>query len=653
MQQLPNYLLFKGPLPRVRYSCMLCRYLLPMKLKYLLFNGWLERRGMDHRPSFGPGWGLLPVNLIFGGLLSGKMVQRKYSYSLLIGKLTKQLLFNEPLPKHSKYLFNLGFSLLPALLLLACNNDIDRINRVKRGSELAQQYCASCHAFPEPRLLDKTTWEKDVLPAMGERLGINNFNGSYYRKPVLSDKPGATANQISTEDWDLLVEYYTTVAPWQPLRQHRDEPFKSPAPPLFTTHEPDEQMGEAPLASYVGMDTLHQRIWVADGQDSTLHIYNNRLEPLQQLRTASIVSDIILPGAFTGNRAYVTCLGTLYPSDALRGSIQTLQDGLPGLSNAPVKALGGKFLKADAMQPVSPGSLKDSAQNTLQWLPEVLKDHLPRPVQLQYADFNQDGISDLLVCGFGYNNGALSWLELDTTRQVATKEHIIFPRAGAIKAWIRDDNHDGRPDIWVLFAQGDESIWYFENTGNGNFTPQRILQFPPVYGSSSFTLQDIDHDGLEDIIYTCGDNADLSRILKPYHGVYIYKNRGHHRFVQQYFYPVNGCYKAIVKDFDLDGDEDMLTISFFGDYGLQPQEGLLYFENQGGFNYTIYTLPASRLGHWICMDAGDIDGDGDVDVVLGNFSQGPANFPGMGSQWRNGPGFILLENNTRAARKKN
>ena len=624
MQQLPNYLLFKGLLPRGmmwrKYSCMLCRYLLPMKLKYLLFNDWLSRCEYN-------------VQVWFKDPLGGRSKERKHWV-------------------------NLAWCLLPTLLLLACNNDMDRINRVKRGSELAQQYCASCHAFPEPRLLDKTTWEKDVLPAMGERLGINSFNGSYYRKPVLSDKPGATANQISAEDWDLLVEYYTTVAPWQPLRQHRDEPFKSPAPPLFTIHEPDEQMGEAPLASYVGMDTQHQRIWVADGQDSTLHIYNNRLEPLQQLRTASIVSDIILPGAFTGNRAYVTCLGTLYPSDALRGSIETLQDGgkaplkaLPGL-NAQAKALTG--LKAGSMQAAKGWALPaDSTQNTLQLLPEVLKDHLPRPVQLQYADFNQDGSPDLLVCGFGYNNGALSWLELDTARQVAVKEHIIFPRAGAIKAWIRDENHDGRPDIWVLFAQGDESIWYFENAGNGNFTPQRILQFPPVYGSSSFTLQDIDHDGLEDIIYTCGDNADLSRILKPYHGVYIYKNKGRHKFVQQYFYPVNGCYKAIVKDFDLDGDEDMLTISFFGDYGLQPQEGLLYFENQGGINYTVYTLPASRLGHWICMDAGDIDGDGDIDVVLGNFSQGPANFPGMGSQWRNGPGFILLENNTRAARKKN
>src|SRR5262245_33010760 len=40
------------------------------------------------------------------------------------------------------------------------------------GRELAQKYCASCHLFPEPNLLDKTTWKNGALPLMRSRLGI-------------------------------------------------------------------------------------------------------------------------------------------------------------------------------------------------------------------------------------------------------------------------------------------------------------------------------------------------------------------------------------------------------------------------------------------------------------------------------------------------
>ena len=36
---------------------------------------------------------------------------------------------------------------------------------------------------------------------------------------------------------------------------------------------------------------------------------------------------------------------------------------------------------------------------------------------------------------------------------------------GAEKAYIQDYNKDGLPDIWVLFAQGDEGIFLFTNKG--------------------------------------------------------------------------------------------------------------------------------------------------------------------------------------------
>ena len=41
-----------------------------------------------------------------------------------------------------------------------------------QGETLAKQYCASCHLFPEPQLLDKKTWQDGVLPNMAMRLGI-------------------------------------------------------------------------------------------------------------------------------------------------------------------------------------------------------------------------------------------------------------------------------------------------------------------------------------------------------------------------------------------------------------------------------------------------------------------------------------------------
>lgn len=501
--------------------------------------------------------------------------------------------------------------LLLLLALTACNGDLARTSRVKAGSKLAHRYCSSCHAFPAPVLLDKTTWEKDVLPVMGARLGMKNYLGSYYREPVPSDTPGQTTNIISRDEWDKIVEYYTTVAPWRPLPQERPVPLSRNAPPLFSIREPDWQARDtAPQTSFVGIDTLRHHIWTADAQDSTLHIYNNDLQPVQRVCTQSIVSDITMPGR--DGRGYITCIGTIFPSDALQGSINTYQ-------------------------------LKDSLLVNAR----PVKDKLPRPVQTVPADPDHDGRPDLLVCGFGFNNGYLAWLEPDSTQP-----NILMPFPGAIKAFIRDENGDGRPDIWALFAQGDESIWYLENAGHGRFKPERVLRFPPSYGSSSFTLQDVDHDGHEDIIYTCGDNADNSRVLKNYHGVYIFLNKGGRRFKQEYFYPVNGCYKVVVKDMDLDGDEDMVTIAFFADYEGQPQEAVLYFEQRAGLKFTVYSLPCSTWGHWICMDAADIDGDGDTDVVLGNFSQGPANFPGLGDRWQKGPPFLLLENNIRQANKK-
>ena len=223
------------------------------------------------------------------------------------------------------------------------------------------------------------------------------------------------------------------------------------------------------------------------------------------------------------------------------------------------------------------------------------------------------------------------------------KRHVLRAVPGAIKAYVKDYNGDGLPDLFVLFAQGEEGIFLFTNKGNGQFDEKEILRFPPSYGSSYFEMDDFNHDGYPDILYTCGDNADYSIVLKPYHGVYIFMNDGKYNFTQKYFFPINGCYKAMARDFDGDGDLDIATISFFADYHKQPEEGFVYLENKGNFVFKPYSLPQAEVGKWLTMDVGDLDGNGLPTILLGNFSIGPQE-KNAKNNWKQGPSVLLLKN---------
>ena len=190
---------------------------------------------------------------------------------------------------------------------------------------------------------------------------------------------------------------------------------------------------------------------------------------------------------------------------------------------------------------------------------------------------------------------------------------------GAIKAYTNDFNNDGMTDILVLMAQAREGIYLFINRGNGRFDSEEVLSFPAIYGSSYCELADFNKDGFTDILYTCGDNADYTGdALKNYHGVYVFLNDGNNHFKQNYFFPLHGCYKAMARDFDKDGDLDIAAISYFPDATNQPQESFVYLEQAGNFQFMPYTIKEFNEGKWLTMDAGDVDGDGDEDIVLGS-----------------------------------
>lgn len=476
------------------------------------------------------------------------------------------------------------FSFVGLLFTLSCKSESE-------GEKLAKTYCASCHLFPEPTLLDKATWRNNILPEMATQLGLQLVNGEAY----LDIQQGAdgkfeSVSSIMPEDWKKIVAFYEENAPEKLPNQGR-EPI-SAITNLFLVKPISIPKSSFPSLTYIKIDATNQQIYAAS--DSVLSVFDKKATAILAQKVEETIVDIDFRNTTqkAGNRTgYFTNIGILNPNDLAKGSLHSFDfAGKNNFKNT------GKILE-----------------------------NLTRPVQSISVDLDKDGLIDQLICGYGNKNGGLVWQK--NLGKNKYKTITIRALSGAIKAYIDDVNKDGLPDIWVLFAQAQEGIFLFTNKGKDKegilqFDTKEILRFSPVHGSSFFELVDLNKDGHKDILYTSGDNADYStHLLKNFHGVYGYLNDGLNNYKQAFFYPINGCFKALARDFDKDGDLDIATISYFPDFKNQPKEGFVYLENKGKFAFSATSIKEVNAGNWLVMDAADLDADGDEDIVLGNFDR--------------------------------
>lgn len=471
---------------------------------------------------------------------------------------------------------------------------------IAAGQKLASQHCNTCHLEVSPNMLDKETWDKHVLPAMAPMLGIEAYDGGQYYASAKA--------VVSYDDWQKIRAYYITLAPikLKPVHQSAMNDWA-----IFSLVKPQRDTTQIAQTTLIVMDTITHQIYSSDGLRNDLTRWDKQLRSnlIKQLKSPAVNALFFRDNQGT-ERGLFTCLGTMVAADISKGELV-------------------EFATSESQQATS----------------SVIFTDLPRPLQSLAADINKDGLTDWIVCGFGHLAGGLYWLKQGLNHQF-TKQPIREV-AGATQATIGDFNSDGWPDLIVLFAHADEGIWLFLNDKKGGFTEHNLLRFAPVSGSTSFQLIDFNKDGQLDILYTCGDNSDYSQILKPYHGIYIYLNEGDFKYRQTYFYPVNGCVKAMAADFDLDGDLDIVSIAFFADFLNNPAEGCVYLEQIKILQFQAHSLPVTDYGRWICMDVNDYDQDGDPDVLLGNFSQGFINEANLKPTWDTHLPFIVLKNEFR------
>ncbi|MDO3642544.1 VCBS repeat-containing protein [Mucilaginibacter sp. L3T2-6] len=503
-----------------------------------------------------------------------------------------------------KYLFPgvLAFAIvIIAISMLSGVVDLrtEKEKQVDRGAALAPVYCSNCHQYPKPSLLDKKTWEDRVLPAMATRLKLENFHAKY----------GVTVQSaISVTDFEAIVAFYKNSAP-QRLPIPADTASIDWS--IFSLQKPaglSNKSGNEANTLMLNYNPADGRLYTGDMQNE-VYSWDADLKPalVAKMPSPAVHANFYQSGG--KNMAVVTCIGILNPNDLLKGSITAL-------------------------------TLDKAGQK-----PMPIAENLSRPVQTVTADFNKDGLLDYATCGFGNNQGNLYLFTQQADHNY--KKSVIRAMPGSEGLVTGDFNNDGFTDLMCLFAQADEGIWMFLNNKKGGFIEKNILHFPPVYGSSSFQLVDFNHDGKLDILYTCGDNSDLSPILKPYHGIYIFTNVGDWKFKQSYFYHLNGASKAVAADFDHDGDLDIAAISYFPDFLDHPQQGFTYLEQTGPAKFKAHEVPVNKYGRWIAMEVADINNDGYPDIALGNFSvagRGLINQKGVKQDWDKFMPLIVLKN---------
>lgn len=493
---------------------------------------------------------------------------------------------------------------------------------LRQGENLARNYCGGCHLFPPPDLLDKNTWSGKVLPAMGHRFGI--YEDVPRDSLIERGMAGRLVNQagifpltrtIEERDWARICAFYASVAPDSLMA--RDEYELKDTLTVFTLETPAFSL-DHPAVTTIHWDGKSGLVYMADAsrnEYSSINILSRDFRPVTSLGLPNPVSQITI----RHDTLYALVMGHLIPSDEPNGVL--------------IKAL------------------KSSDRKSYEGYVLVLK-NLRRPVDMVFDDIDKDGDEDIIVCEFGNHTGCVSLFLRDSRGHY--RKRVLSDVPGAVKVAVADLNNDSMDDIIVLMAQGDEGVDVFYNSRNGEFEKKRLLRFPAVYGSVSFVLKDMNLDGYPDLVVVNGDNGDFSTIPKPYHGIRIFINDGRNSFDESFFFRQHGAYRAIAEDFDMDGDVDIASVSFFPDFMDNPLEGFVYLENtsEGGtFSFRASTLPGLTSGRWIVSEVADVDDDGDLDLLLGSFTSMSTGILGRGSgsdeRFQKGPAIVLLRNNTR------